>query len=63
MSPERQAQLQAWLQAQGCIGSTSIEVTRLTGGQSNPTYLLSSGDQRWVLRKQPDGPLLKSAQQ
>ena len=61
MSPERQAQLQAWLQAQGCIGSTSIEVTRLTGGQSNPTYLLSSGDQRWVLRKQPDGPLLKSA--
>ncbi|MCE2866329.1 MAG: phosphotransferase family protein [Oxalobacteraceae bacterium] len=61
MSPERQAQLQAWLQAQGYIGSTSIEVTRLTGGQSNPTYLLSSGEQRWVLRKQPDGPLLKSA--
>ena len=61
MSPERQAQLQAWLQAQGYIGSTSIEVTRLTGGQSNPTYLLSSGDQQWVLRKQPDGPLLKSA--
>ncbi len=33
------------------------------GGQSNPTYLLSVGDERAVLRKKPPGELLKSAHQ
>jgi acyl-CoA dehydrogenase len=61
VSPEWQAHLQAWLRAQGHIGTAPLEVKALTGGQSNPTYLLSSGKQRLVLRKQPDGPLLKSA--
>ncbi len=28
------------------------------GGQSNPTYLLSVGDERAVLRKKPPGELL-----
>jgi aminoglycoside phosphotransferase (APT) family kinase protein len=36
-------------------------VTQFPGGQSNPTYLLSSGAQRYVLRRKPPGVLLPSA--
>ena len=36
-------------------------LTRIAGGQSNPTYFLDYGDQRLVLRKQPNGPILKGA--
>jgi acyl-CoA dehydrogenase len=61
MNSERQVQLQDWLRSHGFIESATLEIKPLTGGQSNPTYLLSSGTQRLVLRKQPDGPLLKSA--
>jgi len=34
---------------------------RFRGGQSNPTYLLSVGKARYVLRKKPSGRLLPSA--
>jgi aminoglycoside phosphotransferase (APT) family kinase protein len=34
---------------------------RFRGGQSNPTYLLSVGKARYVLRKKPSGSLLRSA--
>jgi aminoglycoside phosphotransferase (APT) family kinase protein len=33
----------------------------LAGGQSNPTYRVTFGARAYVLRKQPDGPLLPSA--
>lgn len=33
----------------------------LTGGQSNPTILVESGSQRWVVRRKPAGTLLASA--
>ena len=36
-------------------------VKPLTGGQSNPTYLLEAGGQNYVLRKKPPGKLLNSA--
>lgn len=36
-------------------------LTRIAGGQSNPTYFLSHGNRRLVLRKQPHGPILKGA--
>lgn len=36
-------------------------VTRIGGGQSNPTYFLDWGTRRLVLRKQPRGPILKGA--
>jgi len=39
----------------------SLRVTKFSGGQSNPTYLLESGTRRLVLRKQPPGPLLPTA--
>jgi acyl-CoA dehydrogenase len=53
--------LAAWLKAQGLLDRATLTVKALTGGQSNPTYLLSSGTQRYVLRKKPPGPLLPSA--
>jgi acyl-CoA dehydrogenase len=53
--------LAAWLKAQGLLDRATLTVKALTGGQSNPTFLLSSGAQRYVLRKKPPGPLLPSA--
>ncbi len=38
-----------------------LEVTPLTGGQSNPTYRVTAGEHRWVLRRKPPGVLLASA--
>ena len=40
-------------------GPLSIE--EFKGGQSNPTYLIKSNSQSYVLRKKPPGKLLKSA--
>ena len=34
---------------------------RIGGGQSNPSFFLDWGARRFVLRKQPDGPILKGA--
>ena len=56
-----QARLRAWLQAQGFIGTADLSMKPLTGGQSNPTYLITAGAEKFVLRKKPDGVLLKSA--
>ncbi|ETW11594.1 aminoglycoside phosphotransferase [Roseivivax marinus] len=36
-------------------------VDRISGGQSNPTYFVTWGGRRMVLRKQPNGPILKGA--
>jgi aminoglycoside phosphotransferase (APT) family kinase protein len=38
-----------------------LRVQQFRGGQSNPTFLLESGDARYVLRKKPSGNLLPSA--
>ena len=38
-----------------------LAVKPLTGGQSNPTFLLSAGNACYVLRKRPAGDLLPSA--
>jgi len=50
-----------FMHASGMIGAGPLSVERLTGGQSNPTYLVACGGQRYVLRKQPPGQLLPSA--
>ncbi len=39
----------------------SLSIVRFKGGQSNPTYLLTAGGGRFVLRKKPVGILLPSA--
>lgn len=38
-----------------------VTVDRINGGQSNPTFFVTSPSHRLVLRKRPDGPLLPSA--
>lgn len=55
------APLTALLRDRGLIGAEPLGITRLTGGQSNPTYRLTAGARRYVLRKKPPGQLLKSA--
>ena len=52
--------LKALLQAR-FGGGGELGLTRVAGGQSNPTYFLQWGGQRMVLRKQPGGPLLRGA--
>lgn len=39
----------------------SLSVKQFPGGHSNLTYLLSSGDDQWVLRRPPFGSKVKSA--
>lgn len=50
-----------YLQAhiEGFRGPLTAE--KFAGGQSNPTFLISAGSGRYVLRRQPPGKLLKSA--
>ena len=53
--------LAEWIKSQGIIDHVQLDAKALTGGQSNPTFLLSSGKQKLVLRKKPPGALLPSA--
>jgi aminoglycoside phosphotransferase (APT) family kinase protein len=55
------ANLQDYLNGKipGFTGQLSAE--KFPGGQSNPTFKLTSGDQHYVLRRKPEGELLKSA--
>lgn len=39
----------------------TLKASKFAGGQSNPTYLLTTETQRYVLRRQPPGKLLKGA--
>ncbi len=55
------ARLAAWLVANVAPLAGPLEVVQFKGGQSNPTYLLSAGEQRYVLRRKPPGKLLQSA--
>jgi len=52
--------LQAYLRAQG-LGGDGLTAQALSGGQSNPTFRIETRGQRYVLRKQPPGPLLPGA--
>lgn len=47
----------------GAFGSDEgvFRLTRIGGGQSNPSYFLDCGTRRLVLRKQPRGPILRGA--
>jgi aminoglycoside phosphotransferase (APT) family kinase protein len=53
--------LAAWMvdNVEGFIGP--VEVRKFAGGQSNPTYKLTSPSGSYVLRRKPLGPLLPSA--
>jgi aminoglycoside phosphotransferase (APT) family kinase protein len=61
-APFNTDRLSEYLQANipGFTGALTVEA--LTGGQSNPTFVLKlDGEKRYVLRKKPAGPLLPSA--
>ena len=53
--------LESYLRDQlpGFDGELSAE--KFPGGQSNPTFRISDGQRRWVLRRKPPGELLASA--
>ncbi|HMM54405.1 MAG TPA: phosphotransferase [Candidatus Desulfobacillus sp.] len=55
------ARLAGWLRAhvEGFSGDLAVE--QFKGGQSNPTFLLSAGGSKYVLRRKPPGKLLPSA--
>ena len=45
----------------GTFGAGPVQLERIGGGQSNPSYFVDAGRRRLVLRKQPAGPILKGA--
>jgi aminoglycoside phosphotransferase (APT) family kinase protein len=53
--------LESWMKEHVASFSGPVEVEQFKGGQSNPTYRLSAGDRRYVLRRKPPGKLLPSA--
>src|SRR5262249_42518379 len=54
-------QLERYLDAQIAGFAGPLSVRQFKGGQSNPTYLLETPGQRYVLRRKPPGKLLPSA--
>jgi aminoglycoside phosphotransferase (APT) family kinase protein len=63
LHPLDEARLSRWLSGRLPGVASAISLRQLSGGQSNPTFLLLSGGQRWVLRKRPAGALQPSAHQ
>ena len=63
--PEEQqfpiASLSSWLSLSVPQIGELREIRQFRGGQSNPTYLLSSDGGKFVLRRKPPGKLLQSA--
>ena len=57
------ASLEAWLKPRLDDLEGPLEIQQFNRGASNPTFLLSDGQKRWVLRKKPPGQLLASAHQ
>jgi aminoglycoside phosphotransferase (APT) family kinase protein len=55
------ARLEPWLAAHVDGYEGPLEIRQFRGGQSNPTYLLSTPGRRYVLRRKPPGQLLASA--
>ena len=56
-----EASLARYLRAHVEGFSGELTVTQFKGGQSNPTFMLSAGGRRYVLRRKPPGKLLPSA--
>lgn len=56
-----EAGLDAWMRAHVDGYAGPLSVRQFAGGQSNPTYRLSTPDRDYVLRRKPPGVLLKGA--
>jgi aminoglycoside phosphotransferase (APT) family kinase protein len=55
------ARLEAWMTEHVAGFAGPVEIEQFKGGQSNPTYRVSSRGNRYVLRRKPPGKLLPSA--
>lgn len=53
--------LDAWMRANVEAYSGPLAIRQFKGGQSNPTYELTTGSRAYVLRRKPPGTLLPSA--
>jgi aminoglycoside phosphotransferase (APT) family kinase protein len=58
-----EAALDKWFRANVENPAEPLELSQFNRGASNPTYLITAGQRRWVLRKKPPGQLLPSAHQ
>jgi aminoglycoside phosphotransferase (APT) family kinase protein len=56
-----EAALVRWMADNVAGFSGPVSVAQFNGGQSNPTYLLTTPARKYVLRRKPTGPLLKGA--
>jgi aminoglycoside phosphotransferase (APT) family kinase protein len=56
-----EARLADWMAAKVAGFRGPMSVAQFKGGQSNPTFLLTAGGHRYVLRRKPLGDLLPSA--
>ncbi len=57
------APLEAWFRANVESPPEPLLLSQFNRGASNPTFLLTAGAKRWVMRKKPPGELLASAHQ
>ena len=53
--------LSGWMKDHVPSFAGNLTAEKFAGGQSNPTFKLTSGDQHYVLRRKPMGTLLASA--
>lgn len=58
-----EAELEAWMAAEVPGFRGPLALTRLSGGQSNPTWRVDAASGRYVLRQKPVGKTLPSAHQ
>jgi len=56
-----EAALARWMTAHVADFAGPLTVEQFHGGQSNPTYRLTTPDRRYVLRRKPPGPILNGA--
>jgi aminoglycoside phosphotransferase (APT) family kinase protein len=56
-----EAALSAWLSANIANYAGPLSIDQFNGGQSNPTYRLTTPHKRYVLRRKPPGEILKGA--
>ena len=59
--PFDEAGLAAFLRERVGPFAGALQIEQFQGGQSNPTYRVTAGDRRYVLRRKPPGKLLPSA--
>lgn len=58
---KNQAELISYLKENNIKITDKVQVSKFSGGQSNPTYLIEDEQVAYVLRRKPSGDILKSA--